>query len=61
MPDALIVSDDGRQESTVLREMVRKGIVKMVQYKGVRIYGRPYLTPMAIRKAYLKQKNFKKV
>lgn len=58
MPDALIVAqnnDSSSNERDALREMVKIGLIKMVSVKGVRVYGRHYLTNRAIRLAYLKK------
>ena len=56
MPNALIVIDDGTKSHVkIVDEMVRIGLIKVVSAKGVRIFGRPYLTNRAIRLAYQKK------
>ena len=58
MPDALIVIQEKphyQEDRRVLQEMVRIGLIKMLSVKGVRVYGRPYLTNRAIRLAYQKK------
>jgi hypothetical protein len=55
MPDALIVADSDFKDKKIVDEMVRIGLIKMVSVKGVRVYGRPYLTNRAIRLAYYKK------
>lgn len=56
MPDALIVIDDKKKSHlTLVREMVKIGLIKSVSVKGTLVYGRPYLTNAAIRKAYYKK------
>ena len=56
MPDALIVTSNDFNGAEAIKEMVRIGLIKMVSVKGVRVYGRPYLTNRAIRLAYQKTK-----
>ena len=60
MPDALIVSTDDFNGINAIEKMVKIGLIKCVSVKGVRVYGRPYLTARAIREAYQKQKEHKK-
>ena len=59
MPDALIVYDNVNsqwQESDyVIEKMVKIVLIKCVSIKGVKVYGRHYLTNRAIREAYQKQ------
>ena len=55
MPDALIVAQTDFNGAEAIKEMVRIGLIKMVSVKGVRVYGRPYLTNRAIRLAYQKK------
>ena len=55
MPDALIVTDTDFNGTEVVKEMVRIGLIKVVSVKGVRVYGRHYLTNRAIRLAYKKK------
>ena len=55
MPDALIVADSDFKDKKIVDEMVRIGLIKVVSCKGVRVYGRPYLTNRAIRLAYQKK------
>ena len=55
MPDALIVTDTDFNGKEVIKEMVRIGLIKVVSVKGVRVYGRHYLTNRAIRLAYQKK------
>ena len=56
MPDALIVTSNDFNGLEAIKEMVRIGLIKEVSVKGVRVYGRPYLTNRAIRLAYQKTK-----
>ncbi len=59
MPDALIVVYDDKEKypsyAKLVGDMVRIGLIKEVSVKGVRVYGRPYLTNRAIRLAYQKK------
>lgn len=55
MPDALIVIDLHLGEDATISEMVKIGLIKRVSVKGVRVYGRPYLTNRAIRLSYQKK------
>jgi hypothetical protein len=58
MPDALIVVQNKtsfHEDRKALNEMVDIGLVKCVSVKGVKVYGRHYLTNRAIRQAYKKK------
>ena len=59
MPNAIIIVDNfkraGFSEDVVLTKMVKAGLINRVLVKGVRVYGRHYLPPRAIREAYYKQ------
>jgi len=56
MPDALIVvNSGGKSHLRLVEEMVDIGLIRVVSVKGVKVYGRPYLTNRAIREAYKKK------
>ena len=57
MPEALLIIDYITQydEEHIVTKMVKIGLIKRVLVKGVRVYGRPYLTNRAIREAYKKK------
>ena len=55
MPDALIVTDDWETPESLINKMVKIGLIKCVSCKGVKVYGRHYLTSKAIREAHKKQ------
>jgi len=60
MPDALIVIRNDFNGAEAIKEMVKIGLVKCVSVKGVKVYGRHYMTTRAVREAYHKKKGKKK-